>query len=101
MGDYHDNFVKWFSVNRTGLISNLRPPTKYPINEGERQFIPDLVTEDSVVEVEVTSDKSHYFKINKYKKRLIVLVNSFEAFDAVELYSVKNGEDPKFIMEVK
>lgn len=60
-----------------------------------RTVIPDLVSEDTIAEVEIIADKSRYYKLkDNHKTILFIGIPAYHAFDEIHLYSIEKEIHP-------
>ena len=60
-----------------------------------RHIIPDLLSDDVIVEAEVSSNKHKYYALEDPRKKILFLgIQSLSAFDEVHLYSIERTRPP-------
>lgn len=92
----HNELVDYFA-RVLKLKNNHRKRTTYSIERTVRNVIPDLVDGDTFYEIEITGNKDHYHDIISNKKILIVGIQSYDAFDEVQIYKVQDPIEMKVL----
>jgi hypothetical protein len=95
----HKQLIFYFAKKFGWLQNEKAPITKYEVNGLNKKIIPDIVSEDAYIEVEVTGNKSHYSKVKNHKRRLIVCINSYSSFDEVVVFGVIEGSEPRHLAD--